>query len=44
MSTGEKKITMVVLEVGYSNYQYFIKVFKKYINLLPSHFVKDLSL
>nr|WP_283248114.1 AraC family transcriptional regulator [Bacillus sp. FJAT-50079] len=35
---GEDKISMIALDVGYSNYRYFIKVFKKYTNFLPSDF------
>ncbi|WP_217588090.1 response regulator transcription factor [Lentibacillus saliphilus] len=39
ISTGNEKISMVALEVGYSQYQYFVKVFKKYTNMLPSDYV-----
>lgn len=35
---GEGKISMIALDVGFSNYRYFIKVFKRYTNLLPSDF------
>ena len=36
--TGEEKISMIALDVGFSSYRYFIKVFKKYTNALPSDF------
>ncbi|MDY0393858.1 AraC family transcriptional regulator [Virgibacillus halophilus] len=34
-----KKISVIALEVGYSNYRYFIKVFKQYTHMLPSDFM-----
>ncbi len=38
ISVGEDKISMVALDVGFSDYRYFIKVFKRYTNALPSDF------
>lgn len=35
---GEDKISMIALDVGFSDYRYFIKVFKRYTNALPSDF------
>ena len=37
---GDCKISMLALDVGFSNYRYFIKVFKRYTNVLPSDFAK----
>lgn len=39
ISIGEDKISMVALDVGFSNYRYFIKVFKRYTKALPSDFL-----
>lgn len=36
MKTGDKKIYNVATEVGYSDYKYFITVFKKYVGISPS--------
>lgn len=38
ISVGEDKISMIALDVGFSDYRYFIKVFKRYTNALPSDF------
>ncbi len=38
ISIGEDKISMIALDVGFSNYRYFIKVFKRYTKSLPSDF------
>lgn len=38
IKTGEDKITMIAIDVGFSNYRYFIDVFKKYTEFLPSDF------
>lgn len=38
ISIGEDKISMIALDVGFSDYRYFIKVFKRYTNALPSDF------
>jgi len=35
---GDKKISTIATEVGFGSYRYFIKVFKKYTNALPSDF------
>ncbi|WP_440897829.1 response regulator transcription factor [Amphibacillus sp. Q70] len=43
IKTGEDKITMVAIEVGFSNYRYFIDVFKKYTNFIPSDFMTYFS-
>jgi len=34
------KISMIALDVGFSNYRYFIKVFKRYTGALPSDFLE----
>ncbi|MBO1911696.1 helix-turn-helix domain-containing protein [Microvirga sp. 3-52] len=39
ISIGQEKISTVALDVGFSDYRYFIKVFKRYTNALPSDFV-----
>lgn len=39
MKTGEGKIYTIASDVGFSNYRYFISVFKKYTNCLPSDFL-----
>ncbi|WP_066191067.1 MULTISPECIES: response regulator transcription factor [Gracilibacillus] len=39
IKTGDDKITMIATEVGFSNYRYFIDVFKKYTEFLPSDFM-----
>lgn len=36
---GEDKISMIALDVGFSNYRYFIKVFKQHTHMLPSDFM-----
>lgn len=38
IAAGEDKISVIGTIVGFSNYQYFIKVFKKYTSFLPSDF------
>ncbi|MEK3888778.1 response regulator transcription factor [Bacillus sp. FSL K6-3431] len=39
ISVGDDKISTVALDVGFSNYRYFIKVFKRYTKSLPSDFL-----
>ena len=39
ISIGQEKISTVALDVGFSDYRYFIKVFKRYTKALPSDFV-----
>jgi len=34
----DEKISSIALEVGFSNYRYFIDIFKKYTQVLPSDF------
>lgn len=36
---NEDKITIIATDVGFSNYRYFINVFKKYTDFLPSDFL-----
>ncbi len=36
MKTGEEKIYNIATQVGYSDYKYFITVFKKYVGISPS--------
>ena len=40
MKTGEGKIYTIASDVGFSNYRYFISVFKKYTKTLPSDFLE----
>ena len=40
MKTGEGKIYTIANDVGFSDYRYFITVFKKYTNRLPSDFLE----
>jgi two-component system response regulator YesN len=40
LKTGEEKIYNIASDVGFSNYRYFIAVFKKYTNLTPSEFLE----
>ena len=37
---GEGKIYNIASDVGFSNYRYFISVFKKYTNRTPSEFLE----
>lgn len=37
---GNEKISMIALDVGFSNYRYFIKVFKHHTGMLPSDFME----
>lgn len=39
MKKGEGKIYNIATDVGFSDYRYFISVFKKYANCLPSDFL-----
>lgn len=43
MKKGNMKICNIAEEVGFSNYRYFISVFKKYAGCLPSDFVEHFS-
>lgn len=38
LKNSEEKISTIALEVGFSNYRYFIDIFKKYTQVLPSDF------
>lgn len=38
IKSGEEKICHIATAVGFSSYRYFIRVFKKYVNCLPSDF------
>lgn len=38
IKSGNDKISMIALDVGFSSYQYFVRVFKKYTKVLPSDF------
>ena len=40
LKRGDEKIYTIASDVGFSNYRYFISVFKKYTNLTPSEFVE----
>lgn len=40
LKKGDTKITVLALEVGFSDYRYFIQVFKKYTGMNPSDFVE----
>lgn len=40
MKTGEGKIYTIASDVGFSNYRYFISVFKKYAKCLPGDFLE----
>lgn len=40
MKTGEGKIYTIALDVGFKDYRYFINVFKKYADCLPSDFME----
>lgn len=40
MKTGEGKIYTIASDVGFSNYRYFISVFKKYTNVTPGEFLE----
>ena len=40
MKTGQGKIYTIAADVGFSNYRYFISVFKKYTKALPSDFLE----
>lgn len=39
LKNSDEKISSIALEVGFSNYRYFIDIFKKYTQVLPSDFV-----
>lgn len=40
LEKDDAKISTIALDVGFSNYRYFIDIFKKYTHLLPSEFVQ----
>lgn len=40
MKKGRGKIYTIASDVGFSNYRYFISVFKKYVNCLPGDFLE----
>jgi len=40
MKTGQGKIYNIAADVGFKDYRYFINVFKKYANCLPSDFIE----
>lgn len=40
LEKGEDKISTIALDVGFSNYRYFIDIFKKYTHILPSEFMQ----
>lgn len=40
MKTGKGKIYTIAYDVGFSNYRYFISVFKKYTKATPSEFLE----
>ncbi|MPQ31270.1 response regulator [Clostridium estertheticum] len=40
MKTGKGKIYTIAMDVGFKDYRYFINVFKKYTNCLPSDFIE----
>ena len=40
LEIGEGKVYTIASDVGFSNYRYFISVFKKYTNLTPSEFLE----
>lgn len=40
MKTGKGKIYTIATDVGFKDYRYFINVFKKYTNCLPSDFIE----
>ncbi|GAB6169805.1 response regulator [Clostridium carnis] len=40
IKTGEGKIYTIATDVGFKDYRYFINVFKKYTNCLPSDFLE----
>ncbi|WAA13100.1 response regulator transcription factor [Fervidibacillus halotolerans] len=40
LKKGNMKITILATEVGFSDYRYFIQVFKKYTGMNPSDFVE----
>lgn len=38
IKVSDDKISTIALDVGFSSYRYFVKVFKRYTNSLPSEF------
>lgn len=40
MKTGKGKIYTIAVDVGFKDYRYFINVFKKYTDCLPSDFIE----
>ncbi|WEK55471.1 MAG: response regulator [Candidatus Cohnella colombiensis] len=38
LKSGEGKVYMIALDVGYKDYKYFTSLFKKYVNCTPSQF------
>lgn len=40
MKKGEGKVAVIATEVGFSDYTYFIRVFKKYTDMVPGQFLK----
>lgn len=38
IKVSDEKISTIALDVGFGSYRYFVKVFKKYTNALPSDF------
>lgn len=39
IKSGEGKVSTIATDVGFSDYKYFITVFKKYVNHTPGHFI-----
>lgn len=43
LESSQKKILDIAMEVGFTNFSYFINTFKKYMNCTPSKYLKDIE-
>lgn len=41
METGNKRISEIAEQVGFSDYKHFCAVFKRYLNIAPTEFIKQ---